>query len=54
VEECTGGRVSGEETSVHYPETELFETAASWTPVMGDSGCRLFGDFWELAVFRKF
>jgi hypothetical protein len=49
-----GSRVSGEDAFVNYPGTQLFETAASWIPVMGDIGCRLFGNFWKLSALGKF
>jgi hypothetical protein len=49
-----GSQVSGEDALMNYPGTQLFETAASWIPVMGDIGCRLFGNFWKLAAFGKF
>jgi len=44
------GWVSREEASVHYPGTEPFETAARWTPALGDGSCRFFGDFREVAA----
>jgi len=48
-----GGRDSREEESFNYPETEPFDTAAKWTPALGDGGCRFFGDFREVAGFGK-
>jgi hypothetical protein len=53
VEESMGGWVSREEASVHYPGTEPFETALKWTPALRDGGCRLIGDFREVAAFGK-
>jgi len=49
VEESIGSWVSGGEVLVHYPGTKPTETAARWTPALGDSGCRFFGDIWKLA-----
>jgi hypothetical protein len=54
VQESMGSQVSGEDALVNYPGTQLFEPAASWIPVMGDIGYRLFGNFWKLAAFGKF
>jgi len=42
-----GGGVSQEESSIHYPGAELFETGSKWTPALGDSGRRFVGDIGE-------
>ena len=53
VEEGMGRWDSGEETSVHYPRTASFEPDARWPPALGDSSCRLFGDFRDLAALEN-
>jgi len=45
-----GGRVSGEDGSVHYPGAELFETGSRGTTALGNGGRRYFGDIHELAA----
>lgn len=45
VEESMGCWVSGKEASLHYPGTELFETAARQTPALADSSGRHVEDF---------
>jgi len=50
VEESMGGRVSGVEGLLYYPEEELFETGWRWTPALGHIGHRLVGNIWELAT----
>ena len=47
-----GGWVVGEEASVDNSVAEQFETCFTWTPVLGDGDCRLFGDIQELADVR--
>jgi len=45
-----GGGVSQEEASVHYPGAEPIETSLRWTPALGHSARRFFGDIQELAA----
>jgi len=44
-----GGWVLGEDSSAHNPAAKSFKTGFRWPPVMGDGGCRFFGDIRELA-----
>ena len=54
MEESKSGWVSRDEASVNNSGTVPVETVASWTPVLGDGGCRFFEEFRDLAAFGKF